>query len=422
MRRLLPALLFCALCVCPSLNDAAEPETTWGRFRGDNAVGYVGDCQVTLPWDESAVSWTVDLPGKGNGSPVLFGNRLFVMSGDPESAERFLLAIDFKTGKELWRKSFSSSTYRFHKRSSYASSTPCVDAERVYFTWATPDEVSMMAVTHDGEEVWSLGKEQLGPFVSQHGYGASPTIIGDKLLLFNSQQADQLPPEATPGQSRVMAFEPATGKLIWETPRTATRACYGAATYYRDLMGRELVLFANTGDGIFALDLSNGEPVWNNKVFGKRSVSCPIVTHGLAIGTEGSGGGGNVLWAVDLEGEHEVKFSIKRAAPYVPTPVVKDNLLFLWGDTGIVSCVQLPTGETLWSKRIGGSVSSSPVIAGDHLVGIAEDGTLTVLKAAAEFENLGSIALNDTTRATPLVTKDSIVIRTDSKLIRVCGE
>ena len=126
-----------------------------------------------------------------------------------------------------------------------------------------------------------------------------------------------------------------------------------------------------------------------------------------------------MLFAVRLTGEHELAFQIDRAAPYVPTPVAKGNLLFLWSDNGIVSCVRVPENQVVWSKRIGGNVSTSPVIAGDRLIGIAEDGTLTAIAASENFQELGSIKLEDTVRATPALSRDYILIRSDSKLLCV---
>ncbi len=130
----------------------------------------------------------------------------------------------------------------------------------------------------------------------------------------------------------------------------------------QDDTGHDLLLMNETGEGMFALDLRSGERVWNRKNFTKRCVSSPVVISGLAIGTEGSGGGGNLLFAIDTKRNHELVFEMRKAAPYVPTPVGVGQLMFTWDDKGIVSCVELPSGQVLWSERVGGNVSSSPLL------------------------------------------------------------
>jgi outer membrane protein assembly factor BamB len=171
---------------------------------------------------------------------------------------------------------------------------------------------------------------------------------------------------------------------------------------------------------VFALDAATGKQLWNNKVFSKRSVSCPVIVGDIAISTEGSGGGGNVLFGVNLKGDHGLAFEIKNTiAPYVPTPVAKDELLFLWADKGIVTCASATNGETFWSERIGGNVSTSPVIAGDKLIGIDEDGTVTILSASRSFQLLGKVKLGEVTRSTPLLAENYLLVRTDTKLICV---
>lgn len=401
---------------------AAEPSSSpnqWGRFRGENGRASIERCDVPLPWKNEDVAWEVELPGTGNGSPVFYGDQVFVMAGNPDTAERHLLSYRLSDGQQLWHKRYDSTPYHLHARSSYASCTPCVNESAVFFSWATPDSVTLMALSHSGEELWKKTGDDLGRYVSQHGFGASPALFGKTLVLFNSQAAQDLPAGMEPGQCRVMAFDCETGQEKWVTPRTTTRACYGVPTLFKDASGVDALLFCNTGDGLFALNLETGAPLWNAKVFEKRCVSSPVIVGDLAICTEGSGGGGNVLYGVDLHGNHELKLKVDRSAPYVPTPVAKDNQLFLWGDSGIVSCVQLPGGDVMWSKRIGGNVSTSPVIAGDKLIGIAEDGTVTILAASSGFHELGSVKLNSTCRATPALSEHFILFRTDEKLLCV---
>ncbi len=388
----------------------------WNRFRGTNGTGVQENCSVPLPWNAQDVAWQIDLPGKGNGSPIVEDGKVFIMSADPATAERYALAYDLATGKELWRQVYASKTHLLHARSSYASATPCANAKAVFFAWASPDSLTVRSYSHTGEELWS---KDFGRYISSHGFGGSPILVDDKLILANSQDAQELPEGVAPGVSSIVAIDAQTGNIAWETPRTSVRTCYGAPTVAVGADGQKSLIFAETGEGLFALDAASGKQLWNKQVFVKRCVSCPVIVGDLVVGTEGSGGGGNILFAVNLKGDHEVVFQVPRAAPYVPTPVARGNLLFLWADNGIVSCVETPSGETMWSQRIGGNVSSSPVIAGDKLIGIADDGTVSVLSATREFKNFGTVNLGETIRSTPTLGDNYLLVRTDSKLICV---
>ncbi len=137
MNMLIRSLLACLPLACLSIfaSDVAQAQTSWNRFRGENGVGGIAVCNAPLPWTEQDVAWSVKLPGKGNSSPIIQSGHAYVLSGDPSSAERFVLAYDVKDGKEVWRASFPSSKHPLHTRSSYASSTPCADDKAVYVSW-----------------------------------------------------------------------------------------------------------------------------------------------------------------------------------------------------------------------------------------------------------------------------------------------
>lgn len=414
LNRSLTACVLTCLSILTPLTVQAQ--STWNRFRGENGAGSIAKCNAPLPWTDKDVAWSVKLPGKGNGSPIIQADHAYVMSADAQTAERYVLAYNLNDGSEAWRAAFPSTTHPLHGRSSYASSTPCADDKAVYVAWGAPDGVIVKAFTHSGKELWT---RNLGRYVSQHGFGNSPILADGKLVLVVSQDALELPEGVAPGQTTVFALNPESGESIWERPRTTTRVCYGVPTTMQDEAGRELLLMNETGDGISALDMKTGAPAWNRKTFTKRCVSSPVLIGDLVIGTEGSGGGGNILFAVDTKRNHEMVFELRKAAPYVPTPVGRGHLMFLWDDKGIASCVSMPSGSVLWTERIGGNVSSSPVIAGDKLIGITEDGTVTILAADAQFKQLGQVKLGDTTRATPALHTDFVLVRSDSALTRV---
>lgn len=391
----------------------AQVSPQWSQFRGPNGIGILESCRVKLPWQPSDVRWALALPGNGNASPVIWNDTAYLVSADNVKKERYLQAVDVLTGKELWRTNYPLTETKLHQRNNYACGTPCVDSRAVYLAFADPEKVVLMAVSHQGQLIW---ERDLGPFVSRHGFGSSPVVHAGMVVLWISQDAEQLPPNTTPGDSRIIAFDTQTGSQKWSTSRTTTRTCYGTPSLFQAQSGPALV-FADIAEGIFALDLATGRPLWNRQSLTQRSVSSPIVADNLAIATEGSGQGNNVLIAVRLDGQHEQVFSRNKNIPYVPTPVTDGKLLFLWSDKGIVSCLKLPDNQMVWSERIGGNFSSSPIILGDKLLGISEDGTATVLSATERFQNLGTVSLGETSRATPAANEKYLLVRTEKRLI-----
>jgi outer membrane protein assembly factor BamB len=110
------------------------------------------------------------------------------------------------------------------------------------------------------------------------------------------------------------------------------------------------------------------------------------------------------------------RFRIQRAAPYVPTPVALGNLLFLWSDAGIVSCVGLEDGQVLWSERIGGNYFSSPILLGNRLMNVSDTGNVTILAASDKFQKLGTIETDATVRSTLVASPDMLLMRTYEQL------
>ena len=394
--------------------QAAEIENNWTRFRGPNGQGKLDTCEVAIPWKPEQILGRIDLPANGNGSPVIWNSTAFLLCGDQSNADRYLVAVNIEKPGLLWQKKYSSTVHKLHKLSSYASSTPCVDAQHVYCAWGAPSSLTVKAFTHSGEEVWS---RDLGRYETQHGFGTSPIVVGNHLVLLNSQDAEELPEGVEPGTESMMALDKLTGATVWETPLNVTRVCYGVPCVTK-IEGREAIVCSTTGSGFFALDAKTGNQLWSPKpsIFSKRVCSSLVDAGALLISTEGSGGGGNILFAVKADGTQQEVYRITRGAPYVPTPVTKDDMMFLWADNGIVTCIDTLTGSVHWSERIGGNVSSSPVVLGNSLVGISQTGVVTALAADKVFRKLGEVDLGQTVRSTPAAIKNRVLIRSDEQL------
>ena len=391
-----------------------SPAQEWTRFRGPNGSGISGAKTIPSSWTENDINWKASLPGAGHSSPALWGDKVFVTSGDDQAGQIDILCLSTADGRILWQKSLPFTTYTKHNYNSFASSSPATDAKRVYVCWSVPARCTLMALDHQGKTVW---EKDLGPFVSQHGNGSSPILYQDKVILANEQD----------GESFLIAVDAATGQTRWKTPRKTAEAAYSTPCVYQRSSGKPELIFNSHAHGISALDPDNGKVLWDFPgAFDKRSVSSPVVAGDLMIGSCGSGGGGNFIVAVrpgDAAGKRkpELAYSIRHSAPYVPTSIYFGEHLFLWGDGGVVSCVQAATGEVKWQERVGGDFFGSPVCVDGKLFCVSSRGDVVVVEASDHFKLLAKNPLNELTRSTPAVAGGRMYIHTSQHLISVGG-
>ena len=365
------------------------------------------------------------LPGdSGCSSPVVWGDKVFLLSADSSDATRFVVCVNANNGQIAWQKKYMSTPHHLHTRSSYASCTPAVDEDHVYVAWSTPEQTLLKAFTHGGAEMWS---KDLGTWQSQHGFGTSPILYKGMVILHNSQQADKLPKGAKPGESFMMAFDCKTGDEKWRSKLVSKNVCYCVPCIHEGPDGDELIC-NSTGDGIFSLNPMTGKRNWavNDGLFAMRTVGSPIVAGGHVFGSTGSGGySSNYIVAVKPGPDAKLAYKIKNGstfkAPYVPCMIADGDLVFCIYDRGFASCIDATTGEIHWTKRTGADFSGSPVRIGDRIFCIAEDGTVYVFAAGKEFKVLGKSQLGEDSRSTPAVANGKMYLRTNSHLISVGG-
>jgi outer membrane protein assembly factor BamB len=402
-------LLVCGAITCVDLAGAQE----WTRFRGPNGSGLSEATTIPAAWSEGEFLWKAALPGKGNSSPVLWGDKVFLTSANPQDGTRYVLCLSARDGKLLWKRDYPSRPHPIHQQNTLASSTPTVDARRVYCAWSTPEEFTLLALGHDGSPAW---KADLGPFVSQHGFGTSPILYGDLVIITNDQDAD----------SFLIAVDRASGRTRWKVPREhlpEQNTCYATPCIFEP-PGRpaELILCSRVY-GVTSVDPLSGEKRWEAKVLRSRAVSSPIVAGGLVLASCGSGAGDNMVVAIRpyADGDKpEVAYTIDRTGcPYVPSMVTKDDLVFMWGDRGVVTCIDAARGTVHWRERVGGNYFGSPVRVDQKLYCISDTGDVVALAAADEFKLLGRSPLGETSRATPAVADGRMFLRTESHLTAV---
>jgi outer membrane protein assembly factor BamB len=409
-----------ACLVFLALAGADVAAQDWTRFRGPNGTGVSSSKQIPVAWTEKDFKWRVKLPGESHSAPVAWGDHLYIESA--AGPERILLCLQKSDGKELWSKKHPMTANPKHKYNSFASSTPAVDAERVYASFADTEKFLVKAWDHSGKELWTAN---LGPFKSQHGLGASPVVYDEKLIVTNDQDAE----------SFVVALDAKTGKQVWKCPRRNTdqSTAYCTPTILERKGMPTQILTTSAVHGISGIDARTGEMIWEAKVFDKRAVSSPVVVGDLVFGTCGSGGGGNYVAAVRLGGKGDVTsshlaYTVKASAPYVPTPVASGDRLYLVSDDAVASCVEASTGRVLWKERITEKPTdkypwyASPVMVDGKIYATSSKGEVVVLAAADEFKLLARNPLGEGSHSTPCVDGDRIYFKTFTHLVCLGGK
>lgn len=380
----------------------------WDRFRGPNGAGLGEASGVPTEWQAENIIWRKALPGIGHSSPVVWGERLFVMSANAETGQQIVEAYDALGGERLWQTAFDGPTYGMHARNSFASSTPAVDEQHVYAMWLGSEGVTLTALTHDGEEVW---RRVVGPFVEVHGFGKSPVVVDEMVIVANDSEAE----------SAVVAFDRTTGDERWRIARPSGTTAFATPCLFDAPDGRKLLATASTAAGITLIDVEAGQVAYQTDpgALPVRCVASPVVGQGLVLASCGDGGSGKLLLAVKPgEGAHlDEVYRLRERVPQVPTPLVAGELLFLWHDRGIVSCFDVATGKLHWRERIGGDYSSSPVLVDGRLFGISYDGEVIVLAAGTKYRLLARNQLGEATRATPAVAHNRMYLRTEKSLM-----
>jgi outer membrane protein assembly factor BamB len=410
MRRIFGFFSFSVICLGFSPRGGAQE---WTRFRGPNGAGLGVAEKFPAELSERDFFWKIELPGRGHSSPVVWGERIFVTSNPPETTQRVISCVSAADGKTLWKKGYATGGYRQHADNNYASATPAVDAERVYFHWASPEGSGLVALDQkDGREVW---KVDLGPFLSKHGPGTSPIVFEDVVVLDFDQDE---------GKSFLLAVDAKTGRPRWRREHEGTKSSASTPCIFTPKSGAPQVITESFATGVVASDTRSGAVVWQlPSLMTRRCVSSPFVTPGgLIIAQCGEGRAESFVEAVRpaADGKSAVRaYGVLRVGGYVPTPIAVGELLFLWKENGLVSCVRSATGEQLWSERVEGAFYGSPVCVNGRLYNMTMRGDLVVLAVGEKFQPPQRLALGEGSHATPAVSGGRMYLRTFTHLIAV---
>ena len=398
----------------------------WPEYRGPTGDGHSDAKGLPVTFGEGDhVKWKTAIHGKGWSSPVIWGSQIWLTTATEDGTELSALCVDKESGKVLRDDVlFRVATPQFcHKFNSYASPTPAIEEGRVYVTFGSPGTACLDTKT--GKKIW-----ERTDFVCNHyrGAGSSPILWKD-LLIMNFDGSDH---------QFIVALDKKTGKTVWQTKRSADygdlapdgtvknegdyRKAFGTSHVY--LQDGKPVLLSSGAKAHYAYDPATGKELWRLADPEHHSAAArPVVGFGMAFISAGFSKG--AVDAVKLGGSgaldpaKAVAWEIKKAAPNKPSLLLIGDLLYLFNDGGIATCVEAKTGAVVWSERFGGNCSASPIFADGRIYMGNEEGKVTVLAPGREFKVLAENKFADGFMSSPAVSGKALDLRTRTNLYRV---
>jgi len=400
---------YLAFLVLVVLSCAGVGAEDWPQFRGPTGQGHSSERGLPLDWSESRnVKWKTSVPGRGWSSPVVAGGRVWLTTSvKGNGASLRAVAYDVETGREAVNVEVFRlrSAELLNAKNSHASPTPIADGERVYVHFGAEGTA---ALTTSGEIVW---KTRL-PYQSQHGNGGSPMLYGD-LLILSCDGSDQ---------AFVVALDKRTGKVRWKTwRRQPWDQAYSTPLLIR--VGEQDQVVSVGAYRAAAYDPQTGKELWRvSYADGFSNVPRPVYGHGLVY--IATGFQQPTLMAVRPDGSGDVTrthvaWTLRRAAPLTPSPLIVGDEIYVVNDGGIASCLDARTGDTHWQQRLGGEYSASPLFADGRIYFLNEEGTATSIAPGKSFVRLATASIDGATLASIAVADGSLFIRSDTHLYRI---
>jgi outer membrane protein assembly factor BamB len=354
-------------------------------------------------------------------SPIVWGDHVFVTTavssdtsaslrtglyGDVEPAKDTskhsweVYALDRRSGKVLWKRVAHEGLPKTKRHPKSSQASP------------TPVTDGKVVVAHFGSE---------GLYAYDWGVASSPILFRDMVIIQADIQKD----------SFVAAYRLKDGRQVWKTMRDEIPS-WGTPAIYEDKQRPELITHATKF--IRGYDPLTGRELWRLSGNSEITTPTPLIAHGLIYVTNGyrgiqpiyairPGASGDITLPKGEESSEFIAWSKPRGGPYTPTPLIYGDLMYILSNNGVLAAYNAKTGERLYQERVGkgGSYSASPVAANGRLYLTSEDGEINVVKTGPKFELIGENSVGEVTMATPAIAGDLMIIRGLKHVIAIGG-
>jgi len=433
---------------CLIAGTSLSAQQHWPSFRGANAAGVADGTPTAVKWNAPAgenVAWKTPVDGVAVSSPIVWGNRVFVstaVSSDPKQGIRTgqygdvepvtdsskhtwrLIALDKATGKVVWDKVAYEGVPKTkrHPKSSQASATPVTDGRHVIVSFGSE---GLFAFDFNGKQLWKkdLGVLNAGWFFDpdyEWGIGSSPIIYKNLVIV----QAD------IQRGSFLAAFDTASGKEVWRTQRDEIPS-WSTPTILEANGKAEVVTQATTFTRGY--DAMTGKELWKYSGNSEVAIPTPIVGPGFVVITNGyrgvqpiiavkPGATGDITLKTGETKNTSIPWSMNRGGPYIPTPVIYGDQLYVLQNNGTLAAYKVGSGERIYQERLGGaagSFSASLVAADGKIYASSEDGDVFVVRAGPAYELLAKNVVGEVLMATPAISDGLIIFRGQKNVIAI---
>jgi outer membrane protein assembly factor BamB len=432
--------LLCCLCFAVVTTQAQN----WPSFRGNNASGVADGHSTPTSWNlekSENIAWKTAVPGLSHSSPIVWGNRVFVITAISETNAAYnpkdrdinsandnakhtwrIYCLDKQTGRIIWDKTAYEGVPRArrHLKASQANATPATDGRYVVALFGSE---GLACFDLDGKLLWKqdlgiLNPGYAGDPTSEWGHSSSPIIYRNLVIV----QADGQK------QSFIAAYNLMDGKQVWRVERGELPS-WGTPVIYEGKARTELI--SDAGRYLRGYDPLTGKELWR---FSQNNIEvkmpAPVIAHDLIYVTGGNpagspiyafrpGASGDISLKKGEESNPYLAWRLGRGSSYTGTPLVYGDYLYISSDNGVLSAYNALTGARIYQERLPSTFSASPVAADGKLYLASEDGDVFVVKAGPKFELLSTNPMGQALMATPAISDGTIFMRSQGYVYAV---
>ena len=418
-----------------AVSALAAEEMNWPQFRGPSGDGISASPALPLHWSEQdKVRWKTPIHGRAWSSPVIWETNIWLTTATEDGRNLFVICIEDRTGKVVQDlKLFEVEKPQYaHPFNTYASPTPVIESGRLYVTFGSPGTACLD--TSNGKLLWSRRDFECNHY---RGAGSSPILYGD-MVIMNFDGSDR---------QYLVALDKRTGRTIWQANRSIDFQDLGQngkpesegdlrkafATCHVALFDGTPTLLSQGSRALYAYVPATGEELW--RVEERTSYSActrPVVGLGLIFVPSGFASGRVLAIRPGKKGDQldakapavpgtqlQVVWQDKHNAPKKPSLLLLGDLLYAIEDNGLFTCWEARTGEVVWTHRLSGHYSASPLAGAGRIYVFSEDGKTSVMSAGREYNLLAENQLDDGFMASPAVSLKALYLRTKSALYRI---